>query len=229
VIFSRPTSILVSILSAILLAVPSTATAEDFRTVDEILFSGDPRPTSATVSIWNGEIPWKSSDTTPAIMDDIRAATAEINAVLAGSRVKFVEAAGKPAALQFTFVPPAQLAGKPGSAMPFRPGRIGHTFTFKKQDGSIRGAGIFIANKLPRATRQYIIRHELMHALGIPKHVTYVFDSLLRTNWRMSAAPRELLDFDRKIIRFVYHHLKPGFTKEQTRRMYDANWGKPAS
>lgn len=121
------------------------------------------------------------------------------------------------------------MAGISGNRASFSPGRIGHTFTFKKKDGSIRDAAIYIADNLPRATRQYIIRHELMHAMGIPKHATYMFDSILRSSWRISAAPRELLAYDRKIIRFVYNHLKPGLTKAQTRQMFDREWGKPAS
>lgn len=217
-----------SILAAMLLTPASVVCANDFRPVDEMLFSGDPRPASAAVSIWNREIPWKASTTNPEITEDIRAATAEMNLALAGSGIKLVEAAGAPPALQFTLVPAAQLAGFAGNGMSFSPGRIGHTFTFRKKDGSIRNAAIFIADNLPQGARKYIIRHELMHAMGIPKHATYVFDSILRSNWRMSSAPRELLAFDRKLIGFVYNHLKPGFTKAQTRRMFDREWGKPA-
>lgn len=218
----------VSILAAILLTPASVVSANDFRPVDEMLFSGDPRTDTASVSIWNREIPWKASTTNREILEDIRAATAEMNLVLAGSGIKLTEAAGTPPALQFTLVPAAKLAGFAGNGMSFSPGRIGHTFTFKKKDGSIRNAAIFIADNLPHGVRKYIIRHELMHAMGIPKHATYVFDSILRSNWRMSSAPRELLDFDRKIIRFVYNHLKPGFTKAQTRGMFEREWGKTA-
>ncbi len=211
-----------------LLASASTVSASESRAVDEMLFTGDPRPERSTIAIWNRDISWTTARATPDMLDDIRAAAAEMNAVLNSSGIKLVEATGKTAALKITFVPAPQLAGVPGGRTAFRPGRIGNTFTFKKKDGSIRSAAIFIANNLPRGTRQYIIRHELMHAMGIPKHATYVFDSILRSNWEMSSAPRKLLDFDRKIIRFIYGHLKSGFSQAKTRRMFDRQWGKPA-
>jgi hypothetical protein len=203
---------------------PRADTADDLRIVEEMLFSGTPRPAASAISIWNQNVNWKTTSTDTAIIADTRDAVADMNSALQGAPFKLVEAISQPPALLIAFVPADKLASMKTARMAFRPGRLGHTFTFRRKDGSIGNAGIFIADNLPEIARRYTLRHELMHAMGIPKHTTYSFDSVLRRNWQLNSAPGTLLKFDRKIIDFVYRYLKPGHTKSDLRRVFGRRW-----
>lgn len=189
-----------------------------------MLFTGDPAPSTETVSIWNRDIAWKLSSTDPRHLSETRGAVAEMNTLLNSVPFKLVEAKSAPPVLLIAFVPAAQLRNLKTGRTAFRPGRLGHTFTFRGADGAIGNAGIFIADNLPDDARKYALRHELMHAMGIPKHTTYSFKSVLRRNWQMSSAPRNLLPFDRKVIDFVYRHLKSGQTRQVVRRIFQERW-----
>lgn len=218
----------VSVLLVVVVAnLPSAIAAEEYSAVEELMFTGDPRPSVETLSIWNRNIPWKSSTTDPTLLTEIRSATSEINLSLQRSPFKLVEAKDTPTALFIEFVPHEKLVSLQGKNSTYRPGRVGHTVTIKRGDGSIGVALVFVANNLSDRMRGYVLRHELMHALGVPKHTTYVFDSIMRRNWRRSAAPPNLLGFDRKLIDFVYMNLKSGDSKQDTRRAFDRAWGKP--
>lgn len=210
------------------LVIPSTIAADDYSAVEEMMFAGNPRPAVETISIWNRDIPWRAATKNSAQLEEIRSAVADMNSALHRSPFKLVEAKDSPPALVIEFVSPEKLSTRQGKNRRFRPGRVGNTITFKRGDASIGIAAVYIADNLPGRTRQYVLRHELMHAIGVPKHATYVFDSIMRSNWRMSAAPVTLLDFDRKLVDFVYNSLKSGFTKQQTKDAFDRDWYRSA-
>lgn len=149
-----------------------------------------------------------------------------MNDALKAAPFKLIEAKTEPPTLLIAFVPASQLRNMKTRRMAFRPGRLGQTFTFKGPDGSISNGGIFIADNLPDISRKYALRHELMHAMGIPKHTTHSFSSILRRNWQISSAPGTFLAFDRKVIDFVYRYLKPGHTKSDVRRIFGRKWAR---
>lgn len=214
---------------AILIVCVSPADAsEEYSAVEELLFTGDPAPDPKTVAVWNRDVLWKSATGDTNLLEEIRAAIADVNSALHRSPVKIREAGDKPPKLHINFVAPEKLTTMAGKRIKFLPGRVGNTITLKTGDGSIGIASISIANNLPERTRYYVLRHELMHAMGVPKHTKIVYGTIMRRNWRTSAAPVKLLAFDRKLLGFLYNGSKSGLTRRHFRQAFDRDWAKPA-
>lgn len=203
---------------------PPAQAGIDARVIEEILFHGQPRPALKKLARWAGTIRWAASGKRhPPPMADIRAAVAELNAVLAGTGVTIEEAApGEAPQVAVSYLPRERIQSMQGSSSRAEPGRVGHSIAFPGPDSRITFGAVAVADDLSPGHLKYVILHEFLHVLGIAKHTTYIADSVMRQGQRPETAPSELQPFDRALLRFLYTEVAPGATRQEVRRAWDA-------
>ena len=203
----------------------SRAAAEPgYREVEKALFVGHPPPALSTVRRWNGTVFWATGgERKPAPVADILAAAAEINLLLAGTGVFLSPAIGefKPR-IVISYLPPEKVRNLAATAAGPEEGRVGQTIAFPDGGSGYGFVAIAVADDLPVGHRRYVIRHELLHAMGIPKHVGQEAESVMRRIHRPDDAPSKLLDFDRTLLRFLYRDVRPGATAEEVHHAWDS-------
>lgn len=195
-----------------------------FREVETALFVGHPPPQASKVRRWDGMVFWTAGGARkPAPVSDILAAAAEINLLLAGTGVFLSPAVGesKPR-IVISYLPPEQVRNLAATAAGPEEGRVGETIAFPDGASGYGFVAIAIADDLPLHHRRYVIRHELLHAMGIPKHVGQNAESVMRRTHNPDDAPFRLLDFDRTLLRFLYRDVRPGATQEEVRQAWDS-------
>lgn len=101
------------------------------------------------------------------------------------------------------------------------------------RSAEIETAQVLIRHSLPELheygslIRPHTIAHELLHALGMKGHPRDRRDSILQNVVRDTPLETFRWDFraiDRKTLRFLYQHLKPGDEFSAVKRAFDAHW-----
>ena len=214
-----------AVLAAAVAATPPAASAEPgFREIETALFVGHPPPALSKVRRWSGTVFWSAGgERKPAPVADILAAAAEINLLLAGTGVFLSPAFGefKPR-IVISYLPPEKVRNLAATAAGPEEGRVGQTIAFPDGGSGYGFVAIAVADDLPLRHRRYVIRHELLHAMGIPKHVGQDAESVMCRIHSPDDAPSRLLDFDRMLLRFLYRDVRPGATPEEVRRVWES-------
>jgi hypothetical protein len=100
------------------------------------------------------------------------------------------------------------------------------TLGFAKLDGApvVEAAYAAVLRTLRGDERVSTILHEVGHAVGFAGHASYArrFDSLMAAETEMYGYT--LPPLDRKALRFLYEHLRPGDEPAAVRRAYEAHW-----
>jgi hypothetical protein len=189
---------------------------EEFRGLAEVLFEGDPHPDTDRVKRWTGRVGWLTTEKDPSILSEIQRAVAEMNGILAGTGVSLYRTESEPG-LIITFLPADKLASIPGSRARSGADNVGLSIVFSNRESEISFASIAISKGLTPAHLRYVLRHELMHAVGLPKHATSVSETILRQIHERDGVSQRFTAFDLRAIRFLYGQLPPGATPEDAR------------
>lgn len=104
------------------------------------------------------------------------------------------------------------------------PGSYGYFTVWLDDEGNPDLALIMIADELEGFVRRAYILHELFNVLGPMNdsdliHQSALYDDGVEVAWRTTLGA-----FDRKILRFLYTHLKPGDDEAALRAAFDKYW-----
>ena len=100
----------------------------------------------------------------------------------------------------------------------------GYIMSSVEHDGTLNTASIFVVRNLTPGDKWGTVLHELGHAVGIIGHTDRYYSSLFHINLKGGALSDGFSSDDRKLLSFLYQHLKPGAKEPEVRAAFAKHW-----
>lgn len=151
---------------------------------------------------------------------------AELNGVLAGIGPRLeLNGREEDEKLYVFFVPMAEMEATARKMdIPYVPNNMGYFEYTTGNDDVIDIAAVLIAEELRGDELKMFLLEEIFQALGPAQDTPYFPTSVIYQTETENSGATELSIIDRKLLRFLYHHLKPGDDEAAVRRAFDAHW-----
>ena len=105
-------------------------------------------------------------------------------------------------------------------------GGVGFAGTIANYHHQTKMGLVLIDDSLPERERKATIAQELYHTLGPINDSPYFPSSVLFKDTGQASSAIKLAEIDRKLLKFLYEHLKPGDLQPQLRTAFDKFWDK---
>lgn len=195
--------------------------------IQTVLLEDEVMPGTHPVTRWNRPIGISLAGASQEDIGAVEDFVADLNVLLAGSSVRLGPARAQDADIWVTFVAAAripELSKRVTGTVPEGP-VYGQGSVFSQDGFTINHGYVIIAADVPVAHRRNLVFEEITQVLG-PANDSPFFPSSIfyESEDGKSSKVLELSRLDRKLIRFLYLHLKPGDDLAALRRAYDRHW-----
>lgn len=163
---------------------------------------------------------------TPADVAFVTEFVRELNAILEGSGlgVRVVDLSRSNVQIHFSPQASFGVLAKELGRRPPPPSATGALFNWLGDNREIIRAVALVGSDLDDDEHKATIAHELIHCMGIVGHsAAFQESTLFKRNKQLSTATK-LSPIDRKLLRFIYMHLRPGAGWWQVRTTYRHAW-----
>ena len=106
----------------------------------------------------------------------------------------------------------------------YAPGSTGFNWLWADERSQTDFVFALVGSGQETRRRKTTIVQEIFHILGLPGHSSLFPDSVLYESGEMPSNATKLAPIDRKLLRFLYFHLKPGDDIHAVRRAFDKYW-----
>ena len=199
--------------------------------VEAVLFDDEYGPDRTNVIRWKRVARVKYSGRTEGFSSSFREARAvtraigTINRILVGSGMSLGRNSGDEFEIEFFFAPRYQfyeIAKYIGIEID-----VAHptmVFSGRNGDGSFRFATILIDNETEPEFLDREVLRALLVAVGLNFSVKEPSTSFFYSDRGFPGIGQSLTDLDRRVIKFLYHHLEAGDDREDVRAAFDKHW-----
>lgn len=198
---------------------------QEWQHVARVLLRGEFEYRAPTVARYAKPVRIGLLDATAEDRAAVAELVADLNVLVAGSGVAFSIGEFGKSEISAGF---ESLAAFPNVArflnLPYVPGNSGVFWPYAMEDGALAGATILISNDSSGSLRRHIIFEEIYQSLGPHNDSPLYPESIVYERDGDGGSATRLADIDRKLLRFLYLHLKPGDGIAEVRRAYDAHW-----
>jgi hypothetical protein len=144
----------------------------------------------------------------------------------AGSSLTLLPDGATSASIEVHLVPLAEFAviGQ-AKGFPVEPGNHGYFWTFWDDTHRITKAHVLLAtDKLSGAKLRHFTFEEVTQSLGLSNDSAAFSDSIFYANGADGGSAQTLSALDRKLVRFHYSRVAPGFGPSELGAAFDAHW-----
>lgn len=103
-------------------------------------------------------------------------------------------------------------------------GNAGYFYVWWSPGHEIYRAVVFIDKKLKGKNRLHFVREEITQAMGLPNDSSLFKSSIFYQKGRDNGKAIAYSELDQKIIRFYYHHVRPGYDSKKLRQVFEQHW-----
>lgn len=144
----------------------------------------------------------------------------------AGSSLTLLPDGSASASIEVHFVNYADF-GAIGKAkgFPVMPGNYGYFWMFPDSANRLKKAHVLLAkDKLSGASLRHFTFEEVTQSLGLSNDSATFPDSIFYANGKDGGKASELSALDKKLLRFHYSRVSPGFRRAELEAAFDAHW-----